>query len=32
LIPTREAARRQMIPFAEAHGIFTDEDVFKLVS
>lgn len=27
-----EAARRQMIPFAEAQGIFTDEDVFKLVS
>ena len=27
-----EAARRAMIPFAEAQGIFTDEDVFKLVS
>jgi predicted transcriptional regulator len=27
-----EEARRQLIPFAEAHGIYTDEDVFKLVS
>ena len=27
-----EEARRAMIPFAEAQGIFTDEDVFKLVS
>ena len=27
-----EEARREMIPFAEAQGIFTDEDVFKLVS
>jgi predicted transcriptional regulator len=27
-----EEARRKMIPFAEAQGIFTDEDVFKLVS
>jgi predicted transcriptional regulator len=27
-----EEARRQMIPFAEAQGIYTDEDVFKLVS
>jgi len=25
-------ARRQLIPFAEAQGIYTDEDVFKLVS
>ncbi len=24
--------RRQVIPFAEARGIYTDEDVFKLVS
>jgi predicted transcriptional regulator len=27
-----EEARRQLIPFAEAQGIFTDEDVFKLLS
>lgn len=27
-----EAARRKVIPFAEAQGILTDEDVFKLVS
>ena len=27
-----EVARRQIIPFAEAQGIYTDEDVFKLVS
>ena len=27
-----EEARRQVIPFAEAQGIYTDEDVFKLVS
>ena len=27
-----EEARRQIIPFAEAQGIFTDEDVFKIVS
>jgi predicted transcriptional regulator len=27
-----EEARRNAIPFAEAQGIFTDEDVFKLVS
>ncbi|MDX1428675.1 MAG: ribbon-helix-helix protein, CopG family [Rhodothermales bacterium] len=27
-----ENARRQVIPFAEAQGIFTDEDVFKLIS
>jgi predicted transcriptional regulator len=27
-----EEARRQIIPFAEAKGIYTDEDVFKLVS
>ncbi len=27
-----EEARRQLIPFAEAQGIFTDEDVFRLVS
>jgi predicted transcriptional regulator len=27
-----DEARRKMIPFAEAQGIFTDEDVFKIVS
>lgn len=27
-----EEARRRLIPFAEAQGIYTDEDVFKLVS
>lgn len=27
-----EEARRQIIPYAEAQGIYTDEDVFKLVS
>ena len=27
-----EEARRQLIPFAEAQGIYTDEDVFRLVS
>jgi predicted transcriptional regulator len=27
-----EEARRQLVPLAEAQGIFTDEDVFKLVS
>ena len=27
-----EEARRKIIPFAEAQGIFTDEDVFKIVS
>jgi predicted transcriptional regulator len=27
-----EEARRRIIPFAEARGILTDEDVFKLVS
>lgn len=27
-----EEARRQIIPFAEARGIFTDEDVFELLS
>ena len=27
-----EEARRDLIPFAEAQGIFTDEDVFRLVS
>ena len=27
-----EEARRKLIPFAEAQGIYTDEDVFKLVS
>ena len=27
-----DEARRQLIPIAEAQGIFTDEDVFKLVS
>jgi hypothetical protein len=26
-----EEARLQLIPFAEAKGIFTDEDVFRLV-
>jgi predicted transcriptional regulator len=24
--------RRQLVPLAEAQGIFTDEDVFKIVS
>jgi len=27
-----EEARRRVIPFAEAQGIYTDEDVFKLMS
>lgn len=27
-----QEARRQLIPFAEAQGIYTDEDVFKFVS
>lgn len=27
-----EEARRKVIPFAEAQGIYTDEDVFKIVS
>ena len=27
-----EEARRKIIPYAEAQGIFTDEDVFKIVS
>lgn len=27
-----EEARRKLIPFAEAQGIYTDEDVFKIVS
>ncbi len=27
-----EEARRKAIPFAEAQGIYTDEDVFKLMS
>ena len=27
-----EEARRKIIPFAEAQGILTDEDVFKTVS
>ncbi|MGH9380001.1 MAG: ribbon-helix-helix protein, CopG family [Thermoanaerobaculia bacterium] len=27
-----EEARRKLIPLAEARGIYTDEDVFKLVS
>ena len=27
-----EEARRRIIPFAEAQGIYTDEDVFKIVS
>jgi metal-responsive CopG/Arc/MetJ family transcriptional regulator len=27
-----EGLRRQIVPYAEAHGFFTDEDVFKVVS
>ena len=27
-----EKARREIIPYAEARGILTDEDVFKIVS
>ena len=27
-----EAARRKVIPFAAAEGVYTDEDVFKLMS
>lgn len=27
-----EAARRKIVPKAQARGIFTDEDVFKIVS
>ena len=27
-----EEARHQIVPFAEAQGIFTDEEVFNLVS
>lgn len=27
-----EEARRKLIPFAEAQGIYTDEDIFKIVS
>lgn len=27
-----EEARRKAIPFAEARGVFTDEDVFRLMS
>lgn len=27
-----DEARRRVIPFAEAQGILTDEDVFKIVS
>ena len=27
-----DEARRKVIPFAEAQGIYTDEDVFKLLS
>jgi len=27
-----EEARRKVIPFAEAQGVYTDEDVFKLMS
>jgi predicted transcriptional regulator len=27
-----EQARRQIIPYAEAQGIYTDEDVFRIVS
>ena len=27
-----EEARRKAIPFAEAQGVYTDEDVFKLMS
>jgi hypothetical protein len=31
-IELSDEARRQVIPFAEAQGIFTDEDVSKIVS
>ncbi len=27
-----EEARRKVLPYAEARGIFTDEDVFELMS
>ena len=27
-----DEARRKVIPFAEAQGILTDEDIFKLIS
>lgn len=27
-----DEARRRIVPFAEAQGILTDEDVFKIVS
>ena len=27
-----EASRRKLVPLARAQGIYTDEDVFKLVS
>jgi len=27
-----QALRRKMLPFAEAQGILTDEDVFRIVS
>jgi metal-responsive CopG/Arc/MetJ family transcriptional regulator len=27
-----EELRRQMIPYAEAQGVFTDEDVFREIS
>jgi len=27
-----DEARRKIVPFAEARGILTDEDVFKIVS
>lgn len=27
-----EAARRKVIPFAEAEGVYTDEDVFEPMS
>ena len=29
---TFEASRRQVVPLARAKGIYTDEDVFRLVS
>ena len=27
-----QAARRELVPQARAHGIYTDEDVFKIIS
>lgn len=32
LLELFEDARRKIVPYAEAQGIFTDEDVFKIVS